>query len=307
MNSTHFDSLRNEFFLANRNPDQHDEAALCFAFTIYYDGSVLDNSIGILHFYETALPLIHDYVTCFDVDARMRFKKIQRNSFDFLKKSLATADPKSDHFGLILESGRRVSDVSDRAFHFYHSGTLYPGFIRLVLPLEVCAASPAEMVALGLDLTSKLKVLTGYGGFCLATYLYGAWEEKRPLYVLSRRFRGVDFADPYRFREYQRFGLNAANWLTWLGERWLPQLGGKSALIGAARKPVIAHEMSSGILLQAGPEPVWGEANNPKSLDEYRAAGRLIRNARFPVEKLGKDGPIGGSENTREWLQRFDT
>lgn len=176
------------------------------------------------------------------------------------------------------------------------------GFLRLTLPLELCVDAPGKMIELGLRLTSKLKILTGYGGICLATYMYPAWQEGGPLYVLSRRHTGVDFADPYRFREYQRFGLNAVNWLTWVGESFLSRLGGRNGLRGVIVPPLVVHELPEGIMLQAGTEAAWGDVNRGERLEPYHAAGRTLKPVRFPVEALGKHGPIGGSENTRTWF-----
>jgi hypothetical protein len=297
---------REVFAQADRDPAERREAALCFAYTIYYEGDVLSNAEGIRHFYATALPFLRERITSHDTDARMRFKKINKRAFELLDAWLAAADPKRDHYGLIFESGPRVQDVSDGAFHFYHSGTLYPGLLRLALPVEMALESPRRMVDLGLELTSKLKVITGYAGICLATYMYAAWQEGRPLYVLSRRYLGVDFADPYRFREYQRFGINAANWLTWVGDRWMEKLGGRDALAGAASPPLVVHPLPSGVVVQAGDAPALGDTNRGEPLEAYHAAGRLLRPVRLPAEKLGKDGPIGGNDNTRSWLQRFD-
>lgn len=301
------DAVRSAFAIANREYSENQEAAVCFAFTVFYDGTVLENADGIRHFYETALPLIRDRLTCFDVDGRMKYKKIGPKAFSALDQWLRAADARRDNYGLILESGPTVGDCSDGGLHFYHSGTLYPGFLRLTLPIESALENPRAMMELGLALTNRLRILAGYGGFCLATYLYSGWEAGGPLYVLSRRFRGVDFVDPYRFREYHQFGIAAANWLTWVGSRWLPKVGGPEALATKATAPLVLHAMPGGaVMLQAGPHPLWGDTNRDESLDAYRAAGRVLSPVRFPSDTIGRDGSIGGGENTREWLECFD-
>jgi len=133
-------------------------------------------------------------------------------------------------YGLTLESGRMRGDRSDRGFYFYQIGLVYPGFVRLILPIETIAESCKPFIDLAVEASKKMRLLCGYGGFSANMYKYANTQDKDSgIYALSKRYYGVELADPFDFDEYQTSGITSVNWLTFLGEDYIDKLGGKKA------------------------------------------------------------------------------
>jgi hypothetical protein len=293
-----------QFGIANRNLDSRIEASLCFAITFFYEGSLQDNKKGILAFYNWAMEHLSDKVKFTDTDGRFRPRKFRETDTQLLLNWLESPAPTVPAYGLIFNCGERKLDISTHSLHLYHSGLLYPAFLRLTLSIDEVLGDTEAVVRSAITAAEHLNLLTGYAGICLATYLYGAWTEEGPLFKLSNRFSGVDFADPYRFREYQAFGINCANWLTWIGEKFLDRL--PHGYDQDPPKGVKIYQSGKARVFRAGAKPMFGSVNEQEDMDTYFAVGRLLDKAKFPSEKLGRNGCIGGLENTLRWLGRFD-
>ena len=59
-------------------------------------------------------------------------------------------------------------------------------------------------------------------------------------------------------------------------------------------------------MLQAGAEPDFGDVNTGETLPLYREVGLALKSLLIPADVLGPWNSIGGAENTRDWLHRFD-
>jgi len=278
----------------------------CLEIKVFYEGLFEDNTEGILHFYNTILPHIKDSITLYDINGRMKPKKIKKDVFDMLPFWVSELDKDRLNYGLILESGKWKTDLSDRAFYFYQVGTVMPGFLRLILPLETISDTSDAFLQLAIDACEKLRLIAGYAGYGVSMYDYPNFEKDGPLYALSNRYYGIDFTDPYDFNEYQLSGITSVNWLTFLGHGHINTLGGKKALKEKLGEEITVHELDHGILIQAGPAPGFGDVNRQEFLPLYHHVGRVLKPIRLPERVLAIYNAIGGNENTKKWLARFD-
>ncbi|MGH7496385.1 MAG: type VI immunity family protein [bacterium] len=278
---------------------------ICLDLTLYFDGRFRENADGILHFYQQCLKLIEKDIKFFDVDGKNKFKKIKSDTLDLLPYWTTAEAEARDIYGLKLESGQTKEDVSDRAFHMYR-GRLNPGYVRLIVPLEYASDSAQSFVLVAKNAADRLRFISGHGGYSTnMTSDYESQQESGHVYALSRRYQGVDFDIPRSFARFMKDGIKGINWLTFLGESLVAKLGGKEELKAKLSKELSFHELQHGIMVQAGPEPQLGDVNRKERLAKYHEVGKVLRSLRIPDEVLRNYNGIGGTENTKEWLNRF--
>lgn len=274
---------------------------LCLHVLLYYEGLFADTADDILNFYQTALPHIREHVRYYGVDGNFRLKKVKKSTFDMLPFWAQAVDEERLQYGLVLESGVSNKDRSDRAFHLYQRGIVSPGFVRLMLPIETVADGADGFVELVHALVGDMPVIYGNAGFALS-YYGGGYAER--VLALSRRYRGVDMAEPYDFRSYVTEGIPSAHWITILGERFMKSFeGGVASRVGP---DVTVTEATHATIIQAGPMPSFGEVNRRDTLPLVHQVGRALARVRIPETALGEYNGIGDGPNTREWLARFD-
>jgi len=196
--------------------------------------------------------------------------------------------------------------MSEMAFQLYDGG-VNPGWIRLILPIETIEDGAHQLIKLAKRLPNKLKFLSGSAGFAVNMRQgYHAASEYNEIYKISRRYKGIDLGSPLMFSGFMKEGIKCVNWLTFVGNRFVERLGGVEHLQKQVSDEIIIHTLPHGIMIQAGALPSFGYVNAQENLPYYHEVGRLLK----PIRSLkhterGYNG-IGGTENTAEWLARFD-
>ncbi|WP_437570567.1 type VI immunity family protein [Sorangium sp. So ce542] len=276
---------------------------LCLEVTLYYDGGFQANGPAIVAFFERALPALGQKPRYWGIDGENRWKTVKGDVLELVRSWASGETAPRERYGLRLESGPTAQDVSDLSIRFYDDGRT-PGFIRLLLPLERLDGFPE----LARELAEPFRFLSGHGGLSTNTAPdYPSSLRDYPVFALSRRFRGIDFGDPLSFSRFVRDGIKCVSWLTFVGDDLAARGGGRAALKRALGSEVAVVELAHGLLIQAGPAPSAGDVNRQDNVPLQHHVGRVLRDLRFPESSLrGYDG-IGGTENTLEWLQRFDT
>lgn len=276
---------------------------LCLEVTLYYDGGFHANARGIESFVEIALRAMGTRPRYWGIDGENKWRPIKGDVVEMVRSWSSGETAPRERYGLRLESGPTAKDVSDQSIRFYDDGR-DPGFVRLLLPLERVDGF-AELAG---KLAEPLRFLSGHGGLTANTAPdYPTSLRDYPVFALSRRFRGIDFGDPVMFSTFVRGGLKSASWLTFVGDELAARGGGRSKLRDALGSDVTVIELPHGLMIQTGPAPSSGDVNRQDLLPLQHHVGRVLRNLRFPESSLrGYDG-IGGTENTLEWLRRFDT
>ncbi len=285
----------------------HDSLQLGLDVVLYFQGGFAAHSEGLLHFYERAIQHIRKQATFYALDGSNVFKKIKPGVFDMPPFWASPQAAPRAKYGLALECAAGKDGVSDRALSFYDADLFQTGHIRVVLPLEFIADSVQPFVELAKDLASKLKFIYGHAGYAVNMYrFFNSQDENLPVHALSKRFKGIDLGLPFTFQELAPKGIKSINWLTFLGSPLVDRLGGTAALGKALGAENPLHELPYGAMVQAGSEPGFGDVNQREELPHYHQVGRVLRPLRLTQEVLQRRNHIGGMENMRQWLARFD-
>jgi TseV toxin immunity protein TsiV len=273
---------------------------------LYYEGGFRENADGILHFYNQAIEVIGDKVEYFLTDGEGTFKKVKKDTLQMLPFwTTAEAAPRAI-YGLDLEGGPTGKDVSDTAFQMYNTPGR-PGWVRLVVPLEFVSSGVDAFVSLAKTAAEKLPFLSGSAGYAVNVKRgYPSSMEVGRIALISKRFRGIDIGRPLFFSSYLSQSIKCVNWLTFIGDWAVDELGGIDKINARLGKDIVVHELPHGLMIQAGPSPGFGDVNRREELPYYRKVGQVLRPLRIPLDVLGPYDEIAGSENTRNWLARFD-
>lgn len=279
---------------------------LCLDIVLYYDGGFRENADGILHFYNHGIEVIGDKVEYFLTDGEGTFKKIKKDTLQMLPFwTTAEAAPRAI-YGLDLEGGPSGKDISDTAFQMGNfPGS--PGWVRLVLPLELISSGVDRFIALAKAAADKLQFLSGSAGYAVNVKRgYLSSIEGGRIALISKRFRGIDIGRPLFFSKYLSQSIKCVNWLTFIGDWAVAELGGAGKIKARLGGDIVVHELPYGLMIQAGPRPGFGDVNRREELPHYRKVGQVLKPLRIPLDVLGPYDEIAGSENTRNWLARFD-
>jgi len=299
--------VRESVDLVSEKPGSAEHnARLCLDVLVYFDGPPKSNAAGILAFYEESLRYVRDRVKYVLIDGKGRYRAVTPKTFELLPFWLSSKCAKRDVYALDLVSGTSGEDASDFEFHFY-SSTLSPAYLRLILPIELVEKGVGEFKKSALTAVSDLEFLSGYAGYSLnIQHDYPSWMEGDHIYTVSRKYLGIDIGKPLYFAGFMEHGVKPPNWLTMIGSDFLKKLGGKKKLRSRLPEEVGIDDVEHGVVLQAGPAPRLGVVNRKERLPEYRAVWQSIREAAIPDEVVGPYDGIGGTENTQQWLHRFD-
>lgn len=275
---------------------------LVFDITLYLSHKQLAWE-GIVDFYNKALVHLRDHVRFYAFDGRSQQRNIEHDTFDALPFWASEASAKRNIYGLLLRTGRTASEdeASEHFFEFYHDCAT-PTFLRMALPPSF--ALEGSLVETVVRMASQVPFLYGTAGFAaLKRRGYASNKQGQPVYALSRRFLCVDFGTPLYFSRLIEHGIKSVSWLTFVGRQYANALGSLGPLQAVGVK---VHQLSHGWVLQAGDRPILGDVNCQQDVSLYRVVNRFLRQVRFSDAVLGPYSEIGGNENTRTWLHRFD-
>lgn len=279
---------------------------LCAQVVAFVPGEFLEHSDGIRAFFDVARKHLEGHAAYFLVDGEGRFKKARQDTLDLIDIWTSEAVAPRGVYGLDLECGPTKDGLSDRAFQMYFDGG-DPGFIRMVVPAEQACADPAGFLADAIAALRHLRFASAYAGFS-ANMVRGtpAPSPSSTIATASRRFSGLDLGRPLMFARMLTEHVKRVSWLTGVGNDLLPRVGGIDGVRKALAGDAIVHSLDHGVLIQAGDHPRLGDVNRQEDMTPYEAVGRVLTPLRIPPSVLGVYNGVGGTDNTREWLARFD-
>jgi len=223
----------------------------------------------------------------------------ERDAFSVLFTGAATLD-EPNHYGLqTLLPGRRSHPQL--------------GMLSITLPMShLAAAAPGDFQRLTEGWCQALAPLHGYGGFTLVRSIDPAYAElaEPDLYAIVGRFPGLEIDAPAAHMRWCRDGFKSVNWLTVLGDALLDRLGGAEALRAAwAADPSIGTtRYDAGLIVQAGPYPQLGDAEQEQVPEAYRRVYRAVKAVQADCRDIVMRTPPGvdALAFARTWMQRFD-
>jgi hypothetical protein len=275
---------------------------LCADILAFLPGPFRDHAPGLLRFYQTALNLIGDHVRYYLFDGEGRFKKVKADTLRALPDWAGQRVAERNLYGLDLESGKAPDEQSDRAFQMYIAGAGM-GHVRLMLPAESLLDADA-FVAVARDCLDALRFTSAYAGYAVnARRTYHASREGGRIAMISRRFPGIDLDRPLFTADFLDDSLKSVNWLTGLGAPLLERAPDLERKLPSSATVI---KLQHGILIRASETASTGDSNRRDDLPDYAAVGKVLTPLRIPVHRLGPYNGVGGAENTRRWLARFD-
>jgi hypothetical protein len=197
----------------------------------------------------------------------------------------------------------------------------YPqlGHFRVSFPVLWFSMHPGSLTEVLLEICRKLKPVSGYGGIGMVMSPDRAiYTRTEPIvYELAQRFPGleIDYLVEHGIwlANEKTGGIKGVNWLTVVGEPWLAKLGGADALeadLAALDRRFIVHRFPGGVMIQAGPHPMLGDAQSNDWPDLYVKLARKLRPIRVakhgPMQLAGPGLRMDTTEPSEAWLRRFD-
>ncbi|MBP4046411.1 type VI immunity family protein [Chromobacterium violaceum] len=157
-------------------------------------------------------------------------------------------------------------------------------FLKFALPAEILLSANGreQYQRLVAFIADKLNPVHGYGGF--SPILPADYHQYMPYeYELAQRFIGLDVdtrafvAGAFELQHH----IKGANWLTILGDGFVQQLGGESAIRAqlAAWPEITFSHYAGGLMIQAGEYPDLGAPEDGAPIP-YVAVNRVVKPVR---------------------------
>lgn len=280
----------------------------CTEVILYWAGSVFDHADSIIAFHDRSLDLIKDKVKYYRTETMGSAKPLKKDSLDLVRFWLKETTTKRDIYMLFLESGTVPDEPSEHAFSMNASPGR--GFVRLVLPATFATESSTDLLSLSLNLAANFDYEFGTVGYSLNWNSLGKHVRRSQLAMnsLAPRYLGVDMSFPLATQFIVSTGIKCANWLTFVNASDIEKLGGAVRVKQALSNEATAHDVGSGLAIQAGPAPTLGDVNRQDNLSAYHRVGKVLAPVRAPKHPpIFGPGGIPDESVTEQWLARFDT
>jgi hypothetical protein len=234
---------------------------------------------------------------------------------------------RGDAFEITVQDGEKYEDAPQCFFHCAVGGAWEEGRIAKSLEVGFPAAwilnEPASFVALAVQWSNLLKPVTGCGGWAVIQSLEFAAAQGHGSdgAMLARRFPGLDLPADVAFSlslkhggptvvdrgerpgEDPWLGIKGVNWLTVVGDRFLPKLGGADSVTEKLGPECPVHRYDGGIIVQAGPRPQLGDVNHGNVPEAYRRVFSVLRSVQ--IQKLAYRPFEMDEDETASWMKRF--
>jgi len=171
-----------------------------------------------------------------------------------------------------------------------------------------------------LDICRTLQPVSGYGGIgVIESQVSDTASEYQPaVYHWAQRLPGLEPDYPgvhsicLRGVRGNKPGIKGGSWLTVLGDHFAAELGGADKIeadLAALDERFLVRRYEGGLLIQAGPKPELGDAEQNRWPELYVKLAKLLKPIRvtdhYPFQ-YGGHGLRFDHERSVAWLRRFD-
>lgn len=283
------------------------KCVLCADIVLYFDGwtdTLKLNADGLTDFYREAMALVGTDMRWVLINGEGHFRKVNKKMFDMLPFWVSADGPDQGTYGVNMQGGPEQNGRIDKSFTFHRGVSSY---IRLTLPVE-CMLEDLECFAnLAKGMVQRMRFASGSAGLSV-NLTPDQWQrnEGEHLYMLSRRFSGLDIGITRLWSKYAIQGLKTVNWLTFLGDGLMSRMGGRNGVKLALPGNAPVTDLNHGAMIQAGPRPLLGDGNTQEDMSAYAGVARALTPLSLPGDVVPPEfGANGGEENTHRWLNRF--
>lgn len=180
-------------------------------------------------------------------------------------------------------------------------------FFRAAFPVAMFAGDLRPFIALVKKFAERAPFFFGYAGFSFSESLEAATKQTNEQYLVgpAMRFSGVEVEADLATGMCCQRQIKGVNWLTLVAPQLVEQVGGKAALRAQLSDAIDFHDLKTGLLIQAGPEPGLGDVNAGERLPLTREVHRALTPIRIR-EHDGFGGRFFWQDETRRWMRRLD-
>ena len=174
----------------------------------------------------------------------------------------------------------------------------------------IAAHGVGAFTKLVIDECNVLAPTHGYGGLAVIPHVDIGRQspEMAPILGLVARFAGLELDLPGSHSIYleQENRIKGVNWLTILGDSWIERLSGEKHLCQALGEGIELRRFNTGVVIQAGPRPLFGDTHRQELLPHYKEVANALKPIRIEsVRALST--PFGfHRDRSDRWLARFD-
>jgi hypothetical protein len=266
-----------------------------------------DQREGLLEFYRRSLALLGNRLRFVKNGESARWKPVAKDPSTLLEAWLDKPSRKASHV-LALEGSEQPDRVSDAAFEF--CWVLGTGYVRLVLPAEALVDDAEQFRSTAMELATLVRFSSGSAGYSANIHLdHDSSSDDSAIGRIGGRYPGVDLGKPLYWSDLVVHGLKSINWLTFLGPDFVSKATAgapdRATFVTSLGPQALVSPLAHGLMIQAGAQARLDDQDDG-GLSAYREVGRALHPLKIPAHVLrGYDG-IGGTENTRTWLNRFE-
>jgi len=289
--------------------------APAMAVTLYFRSPVADYEAGVVHCLESFLATWEKDLTFYADDDIGRIRPATPKLLRYPIDRLRNRKRKMPFFAWTMSAGPKLDSASALTFESYvhENDPVQLSFVRASFPLRAYSGEEGadRFLALVLDWASRLPLFHGYGGLALNQSAQSGTRQhySAVVFALASRFPGFEVDDCGGTILFGQEAIKGVNWLTVLGDKFVPRVGGVPALREKLSEAIEIHTIPGrGVLLRAGKQPRTGDVNRGDRLPLYGEVARALVPIRMvqhpalgPIE-LGSFGPQG----TAAWLKRFE-
>ncbi len=284
------------------------KVALSLAVSFFFKPPASAFMEGLLGCYREYLDLCGPHLQWYGSETSSKYREATPKVLEIPFRRLPEAIHHGKFWAWMAYSGEDYRDAA--AFQFEAVVTNDPDDLssfRAAFPVTQFGQDMSQFVALVRRFAERVPFFFGYGGFSFSESQEGKRQQVNEVYLVpaAMRFAGVEVESHRRTRLCCKDSVKGASWLTLLSPPFVQRLGGKAALRAECSEGITLHELTAGLLIQAGPAPGLGDVNAEDRLPLYRE----VHHALTPVRNLNH-WPLGNrafwQDETRRWMSRFD-
>jgi hypothetical protein len=182
------------------------------------------------------------------------------------------------------------------------------GFVDMGFPVEMLDTLGGPALADRLiALAAQVPFYCGVAGYIFSRSSYKFDAVIRQMAGLSRRFEGVEITASDREQYWAGKGLVSVNWVTFIGDPYLAELGGIKGLTEKLPAGCVVTPLAHGVAVRAGDVPLLGDKNTGKDeLELWRKVYKVLKPVQFVDPIYEFDPFVFDGDRTAEWLQRLE-
>ena len=184
------------------------------------------------------------------------------------------------------------------------------GCFHFSLPLVWFADHPGTFQEYVLDVSRRLRPISGYGGVGVIESLdLIRRKDYQPIVrVIAERFPGIEIESRAGHANHLHEGIKGVNWITILSDCWIKEMGGIDYLRARLDESFVFYRYEGGLIIQAGPRPQIGDIKADRWPQHYVTLAKVLKKIQIKNHYPFHFGGPGRMDHQASlaWLFRFD-